>query len=154
MKIFLSALVVLLTSISLVSAQAVSIARIDYAEVDELVEAVVLSRPENKEIAERFKAQKAKEEALQKKMQEAIMNGEKVDLTAAATGMIPQSRDRKKIETLCEKHLLAVIEKTLGDEYDIILKSSYTSSLLYTRVAIDDVTDLIRQELLRQLPAK
>lgn len=151
MKMLLS-LIVLLTSLSLASAQSVDVAKVDYSRVGDLLEAVVLSQPENKELGERFKAIKAKEKEIQTKMQESIMKGEKINPMEAAAGMLVESRAEEKVEVLCEKHLLEVIEKTVGDKYEIVLKSSYQSSLLFTKVPIDDVTDLVRQELLRQLP--
>ena len=143
---------VLLWSLPLASAQTVEIAKVDYSRVGDLLQAVVLSQPENKELGDRFKAFKAKEKELQDKMQESIMKGEKINPMEAAAGMFNESRAEKKVEVLCEKHLLEVIEKTVGDKYQLVFKSSYRSSLLFTKVAIDDVTDLVRQELLRQLP--
>ena len=157
MKILLSLTIVLsLSFASFVCAQdsSVQVARVDYSKVEDLLEEVVLSQPENKELGERFKSRKAKAEEQQKRMQEAIMKGEKINPMEAAAGIMIGSRDDKKVELLCEKHLLEVIEKTAGDKYQLVLKSSYTSSLLYTKIAIDDVTDLVRQELLRQLPKK
>jgi len=141
------AIVLSLMFTSVVSAQdnSVAVARIDYSEVEGLIEDVVLSQPENKKLGERFKARRAKSEELQKKMQEAMMRGEKINPMEASLGMMGESRVDKKVEQL-------VIEKTVGDKYQIVFKSSYTSSLLYTKIAIDDITDLIRQELLRQLP--
>ena len=140
------------TSVASAQDDSVAVARIDYSEVEGLIEDVVLSQPENKKLGERFKARRAKSEELQKKMQEAIMKGEKINPMEASLGMMGESRVDKKVEQLCEKQLLEVIEKTVGDKYQIVFKSSYTSSLLYTKIAIDDITDLIRQELLRQLP--
>lgn len=151
MKTLVTALVLLFLISSPVSAQEVSVAKVDFTEVDDLLKAVVMSLPANKELGERFKAQQAKEKEAQEKMQEAFMKGKKINPMEAASMMLG-SDDKKKVEMLCEKHLLEIIEKTMGDKYQIVLKASYSSSLLYTKVAIDDVTDLIRQELLRQLP--
>ena len=155
MKIFPSLAIALsLCFASFASAQdsSVEVARVDYSKIDDLLHQVVLSQPENKELGERFESRKAKAEEQQKKMQEAIIKGEKINPMEAAVGMMMESRDSKKVELLCEKHLLEVIQKIAGDKYQLVLKSSYRSSLLYTKVAIDDVTDLVRQELLKQLP--
>lgn len=158
MKILFSVftLFLVVTSISLAEESVVKIAKVDYSEVSDLLEEIVLARPENKELGERFLAQKKKSDELQEMMQQAILKGEKINPMEAASGMMDSrnSGDRKKIEMLCEKLVLEVIEKAFEDKYQIILKSGYRSSLLYTKVAIDDVTDLLRQELLGQLPEK
>ena len=151
-----SFLVVMLLAFSPAVAQdsATSIAKVDYSEIEDLVEAVVLSRPENKELGERFKSQEAKAQESQKQMQQAIMAGEKIDLRAAGVGAMGRSKESKEVNLLCEKYLLEVIEKLLGDKYQVVLKDNYRSSLLYTKIAIDDVTVLVRQELLKQLPVE
>ena len=151
-----SFLVVMLFAFSPVVAQdsTTSIAKVDYSEIEDLVEAVVLSRPENKELGERFKAQEAKAQESHKQMQQAIMAGEKIDLRAAGVGAMGRSKESKEVNLLCEKYLLEVIEKLLGDKYQVVLKDNYRSSLLYTKIAIDDVTVLVRQELLKQLPVE
>ncbi len=129
------------------------VAKVDYSEVESLVETVVLAKPENRELGERFKAQVAKIEEAQKQMQKAILSGEKFNPLEASLGMHGESRESKKVDALCEKHLLELIETTFEGKYDIILRESYHSSLLFTRIAIDDVTVILKQELLKQLPA-
>ncbi len=122
-------LATLITAIFLISAvshadeQQVKIAKVDYSEIKELLEAVVLARPENKELATRHKAQEAKNNAAQEKMQKAIMNGEKINPMEAASGMMHRSEDRNKVEMLCDKLALEIIEKIIADKYQIVLKS-------------------------------
>lgn len=156
MKLITSFLVALLFSSSAILASEAStkVAKIDYDEIDDLVESVVLAHPQNKELGERYREQVSKAKALQKKMQDAIMKGEKINPMEAAGSMMHQSNDRKKVEMLCEKHLLTVVESVFGDKYDVILKDDYRSSLIYTKVVIDDVTILIKQELLKQVDVK
>ena len=63
MKMLLAPIVrlsVLLWSLPLASAQTVEIAKVDYSRVGDLLQAVVLSQPENKELGDRFKASKRK----------------------------------------------------------------------------------------------
>lgn len=133
---------------------AAKIAKIDYSEIDDLLELVVLARPENKNLSERYIEQQKKQKEAQEKMQEAIMSGEKINPMEAASGMMHSRADRKKVGLLCDKLVLELIEKVVADKYQIVLKSDYRSSLLYSKVEIDDITNLIRQELLRQLPEK
>jgi len=154
MRFLFLSFALLLVLCPMAAAQDVSIARVDYSEVESLLEKVVLSDPANAKLSERFKEQEAKSEQLQKNMQESIMKGEAINPMDAAAGMMFESKDREKVELLCEKRLLDIIEKTVGDDYPVVLKTGYDKSVLFTKIPIDDVTDLIRQELLRQLPSK
>ena len=130
------------------------VAKVDYSEIDDLLERVVLSKPENKELGERYFLQKKRSQEQQKKMQEAIMRGEKINPMEAAAGFMNQSEDNEEVENLCQKHLLILMEKLFSSKYDLVFKEGYSSSLLYTKIAVDDVTDLLRQELLKSLPTK
>ena len=154
MRFLFLSFALLLVLCPMAAAKDVSIARVDYSEVESLLEKVVLSDPANAKLSERFKEQEAKSEQLQKNLQESIMKGEAINPMDAAAGMMFESKDREKVELLCEKRLLDIIEKTVGDDYPVVLKTGYDKSVLFTKIPIDDVTDLIRQELLRQLPSK
>ena len=105
-----------------------------------------------KKLGERFQAKQLKAREVQDKMQAAIMKGEPVNAMAAAAGMMHDDADKKKVDQLCQKYLLEMIERVFEDKYEIIFKDDYRSSLLYTRAAIDDVTIIIKQELLKALP--
>ena len=142
----------LILPVVLIAEEAISVAKLDYSAIKELLEKVVLSNSDHKELRERYHAGKEKADAAQMKMQKAIMRGEKVDPMEAASQMMTQSSDKKKVEMLCEKHLIELMDRLFGDKYDLVLKESYRSGLLYTRVAIEDVTTLAKQELLRELP--
>jgi len=130
-----------------------SVAKIDYNEIDDLLVQVVLSRDGNEGLGERFVAKKEAAKAAQEKMQAAMMRGEPVNPMEAAAGMLHADPDKKKVEQLCQKHLLEVIDRVFGGKYEIIFKDGYRSSLIYSKAAIDDVTVVIKQELLRSLPS-
>ncbi len=70
----------------------------------------------------------------------------------AGVKMLSFHKNREKISQLCQKYLLEIIEETFKGKYKIILKEDYKSSILYTEVAIEDITDILRQELLKRLP--
>lgn len=130
----------------------VHVAKIDYRKIKNLLEEVVLAKTENKMLSSRYKAMKDKARANQKKMQLALMKGEKINPMEAAASAMSNRKDKKSVEVLCERYLLLEIEKSFAGKYEIILKSDYNSPLLYTKIAIDDVTDIIRQKLLKALP--
>ena len=149
--ISLIAFIALFTS-SLVAAESVlSVAKVDYREIDDLLEMAVLSNPAHKDLREEYLTQKKKSEDAQKKMQEAIMRGEKINPMEAASQMMSR-RSKEKVSRLCQKYLLKVIEETFKGKYKIILKNGYDGAILYTEVPIEDVTDILRQELLRRSP--
>ena len=130
----------------------VSVAKVDYGEIDDLLAKVVLSKKGNEELRERYNAKEKAAKDAQERMQKKIMAGEAFDPMEAAKGFMHDDGDRKKVEQLCEKHLLELIEQTFEGRYDLIFKDDYRSSLIYSKIAIDDVTAIIKQELLRALP--
>ncbi|MGJ8725636.1 MAG: hypothetical protein ACSHYB_13840 [Roseibacillus sp.] len=129
-----------------------SVAKIDYKEIDDLLLKVVLEMDGNQELGERYEAKKMKAKEVQAKMQAAIMNGEAVNAMEAAAGMMHDDADKEKVEQLCQKYLLELIERVFKDKYEIVFKDDYRSSLLYARSSIDDITIVIKQELLRAIP--
>lgn len=150
-------IITLLTFIALIASSvaeepAVSVAKVDFDEIDDLLETVVLNKPEHKKLRDEYLAEKKKSESSQRKMQEAIMKGEKINPMEAGVKMLSFYKNRKKTSQLCQKYLLEIIEETFKGKYKIILKEDYKSSILYTEVAIEDITDTLRQELLKRLP--
>ncbi len=77
--ITLLAFIALIAS-SVAAEPAVSVAKVDFDEIDDLLETVVLSKPEHKKLRDEYLAEKEKSENSQRKVQEAIMKGEKSTL--------------------------------------------------------------------------
>ncbi len=138
-------------SISLAAESQTTVAKINYSEIQALLEAVVLSAPGNQELEKQYKAAKSEQKAAERRMQKALMNGERFDPLEAASGVLNRFSGEPKILLLCEKRLVEVVEQLFKDKYDLILKGGYRSSLLYSRIAIDDVTSLVKQQLLKDL---
>jgi len=132
----------------------VAVAKVDFDEIDDLLTSVVLDQEGNEALRERFYQKKQASEEAQAKMQQAIMNGEPFDPMAAARSSMHNDDDRKRVEQLCQKFLLEMIERNFEGKYDLILKDEYRSSLIYSKIAIDDVTVVVKQELLKALPIK
>ena len=130
------------------------VATLNFSEIQGLLEEVVLSAPGNEKLSERYKAAKAKEKSMQLKMQKAMMSGERFDPLEAASGVLNPPVDKSKVDLLCEKQLLEILEKLFEEKYDLILKGGYRSSIFYTRIPIDDVTSLVKQQLLKELPGE
>jgi hypothetical protein len=130
----------------------VSVAKVDYSEVDDLLVEVVLGRKGNEELRDRYYAKERASKEAQDQMQKKMMSGEAFDPMEAAKSFMHDDGDKKKVQQLCEKHLLELIERTFDGRYDLIFKDDYRSSLIYSKIAIDDVTVIIKQELLKALP--
>lgn len=130
----------------------VSVAKVDYNEVDDLLVQVVLSKKGNEELRTRYNAKEQATKEAQDRMQEKMMSGEAFDPMEAAKSFMHDDADKKKVEQLCEKYLLKLIEQTFDGRYELVFKDDYRSSLIYSRIAIDDVTVIVKQELLKVLP--
>lgn len=154
-KIFTPILLLLMVTLVYAEESAgVAVAKVDYSEVDDLLVEVVLSKKGNEELRDRYftKEQAAKE--AQDRMQKKMMSGEAFDPMEAAKSFMHDDGDKKKVQQLCEKHLLELIEQTFDGRYDLVFKDDYRSSLIYSKIAIDDVTIIVKQELLKALPEK
>ena len=149
--ITLLTLLALITSSVFAAENPVSVAKVKYSEIDDLLETVVLSDPKHKELGKEYLEAKKKSADTQKKIQEAIMKGEKINPMEAGMQMMNRG-NHKKVSQLCQKYLLELIEETFKGKYKIILKDGYSGSILYTEVAIEDITDILRQELLKNSP--
>jgi hypothetical protein len=130
----------------------VSVAKVDYNQVGDLLEKVVLGQKGKEELRDRYYAKEQAAKEAQDRMQKKMMSGEAFDPMEAAKSFRHDDGDKKKVQQLCEKHLLELIEQTFEGRYDLIFKDDYRTSLIYSKIAIDDVTVLIKQELLKALP--
>ena len=154
MKLIITPILICLMMLSAAAAEnsKTSVAKVDYDEIEDLLIKVVLTMEGNEGLGERFNAKKKAAKEAMDKMQAAIMAGESVNPMAAATGMMHNDADQKTVEQFCQKYLLEMIERVFAGKYEIIFKDDYRSSLLFTKVAIDDVTIIIKQELLKAIP--
>lgn len=156
MKLTHAPILFLLFAISVFAAEgaSVAVAKVDFSEIDDLLTVVVLNKAGNEELRERYnqKTQAAKD--AQEKMQKAMMEGKPFDPREAALRSMHDDADKKKVEQLCQKQLLELIEQTFEGKYDLIFKDDYRSSLIYSKTAIDDVTVIVKQELLKAIPEK
>lgn len=130
----------------------VTVAKVDYGEMEDLLTTVVLNVEGNEELRERYNSKKQAAKEAHEKMQAAIMKGEDVNPGEAALSFMHDDEDKKKVEQLCQKHLLELIEQTFKGKYDLIFKDDYRSSLIYTKMPIDDITALVKQELFKAIP--
>ena len=130
----------------------VTVAKVDYGEIEDLLTTVVLNGEGNEELKERYLTKKQSAKDAQEKMQASIMKGEGVNPGEAALSFLHDDEDRRKVELLCQKHLLELIEQEFAGKYDLIFKDDYRSSLIYTKSPVDDITAVVRQELLKAIP--
>lgn len=154
MKTILTPILFLLLTLSCLASDEskTDVAKLDYRAIEDLLTQVVLSVEGNEALRERYYAKQKSAREAEEKMQAAIMKGEKFDAMAAVSNFTENDPDDKKVEQLCQKHLLEIIERVFDDKYAIVFRDDYRSPVLFTSTAIDDVTDIIRQELLKELP--
>ena len=154
-KILTPILFLLITTFTFATEGAVvAVAKVDYNEIDDLLTSVVLDEKGNEELRDRYNAKKQASKDAQEKMQQAMMKGEAFDPSAAVQSFMHDDDDQKRVEQLCQKQLLELIEQTFEGKYDLIFKDDYRSSLIYSKIAIDDVTVIVKQELLKAIPKK
>jgi hypothetical protein len=103
----------------------VAVAKVDYSEVDDLLVKVVLGKEGNEELRDRYYAKEQAEKEAQDRMQEKIMRGESFNPMEAAKSFMHDDADKKKVQQLCEKHLLELIELTFDGRYDLVFKDDY-----------------------------
>ncbi len=156
MKTIVTYILGLLLVVAVASAEdsSVAVAKVDYGQIEDLLVKVVLSADENAELRDRYEAKTKAAREAQEKIQAAIMKGESLNPEEAARSFLHDDGDEEEVEQRCQKRLLEIIEKTFAGKYDLVFKEDYGSSLLYTKAAIDDVTMIIKQELLKELPER
>jgi len=154
MKSLFASIGFLLLTMSAASAEetSVAVARVDYGEIEDLLTTVALNVEGNEELRDRYHAKKQAAKVAQEKLHASIMRGEGVNPGEAALSFLNDDEDQKKVEQLCQKHLLELIEKTFAGKYDLIFKDGYRSSLIYTKAPVDDITAVVKQELLKAIP--
>jgi hypothetical protein len=139
--------VVLLCAFSLCQADEpqIGIAKVDFRELEALLQEVAFAKPENHEIRDKYLASKERERAM--------LSGE-LDFEEAARGFGLDRMDiSNTVETLVLGELIFLIEDIFGDRYQLVVSDSYGRGIIYTEIAIPDITPNIRQRLLQDRTA-
>jgi|GEM_PF-5848006 len=132
-----------------------AVAQVDFRQIGDLLKQVVLSDPEQHDLRDALKKSEQAQAEMQQRMQKAILNGDTIepeDLTDTGIDMVENMKHRKKLEALSQKELIEVIEaSSLGKQYDVILKKDLREAVMFSSIPIDDITAIVRQELLKRL---
>lgn len=141
---------------SLASAQSnpARIAKINYFDVKELLIEKVLALPEQQELKEDYEdhlaRKKADGEKWMKKALEAQKSGQ---MTISMSDTKDQMKDfelSRKVEDMARDEFAILTEKLFGEQYDLILEGGYSTRIVYSNVAIADLTPKFRQHLIKK----
>ncbi len=127
----------------------ISVAKIQFREVEPLLLELVFSKPENKELKDSYQTYKELEDSMMRKALEMQETGEFNPMDFTETFSSSNMDEQKKIENLVKGELIVLIEKLFGKQYQVIISESYQDNILYTDIVIPDITANIRQYLLK-----
>ncbi len=119
----------------------VGVAKIDMSELEPLLLEQAFAKPENYEIRDRYVASQERERA--------FMSGDEEARKAARSFGFDQFEIKPIVEDLAKAELIVLIEDMFGDRYQLIINDGYGGGILYTSIAIPDITPNIRQRLLK-----
>lgn len=138
------AVLVLLSMLSVCRADepAIRIAKVDMRALEPLLLEVAFARPANQEVRDRYAASQERERAFRA--------GEVDRAEAAHESMMDMFELRRTVEELARGELILLVEANFRDQYQVVVDDSLGGGVLYTDVAIPDITPNIRQELLKR----
>ena len=142
------AVLILLSMLSVCRAEeaAIRIAKVDMRALEPLLLEVAFAKPENHDVRDRYAASQERERAL--------MSGEvKLD-EAMAASMSDMFELKQKVDDMARGELILLIEALFGGRYQVVVDDGFDKGVLYTEVAIPDITPNIRQELLKRRVAE
>jgi Skp family chaperone for outer membrane proteins len=160
-KIFI-ALIIFLT-LFLISDQAVAqescgkLAKINYRNLESLLQEIVLSKPQHVELNDSFKKAEKENQSQQNFMMKRIMEAQsdgKVTLNMKDMLKDDGRSDfftvKTKVEELARDEFRKIIATSFSDSYDIIIEENWNKEILYSKCPIQDITAQIRQHILTQ----
>lgn len=118
------------------------IAKVDMRALEPLLLEVAFARPANQEVRDRYAASQERERAFRA--------GEVDRAEAAQQSMMDMFELRDTVQGLARGELILLIDAVFGDQYQIVVDDSHGDGVLFTEVAIPDITPNIRQHLLKR----
>lgn len=133
--------------------ESVKVAKLNFYEIQPLLIDLVLSRPENKDLKTKYQAHKEKErirgEEWMKKSLQAHKTGElKIPMPAGAYDFEGYETE-KKVTDLAKAELIRIIQEIFKGQYQLIIQDPTHDVIIYTNIAISDITPNVRQYLMR-----
>lgn len=160
-RVFLSLFVFsFAVSISLAEPEA-KVASVDFRELKPLLLELAFANGKNQELQKKYQAGKDSQEKMVKAMQKLMASGGQKkeegpsysELVSEETGTSRIEVD-KKVGNLARAELIKIIELIFEKKYDLVINRDYSDPVLFTELAIPDVTANVRQYLLKQSSAK
>jgi hypothetical protein len=117
-----------------------SVAKVDMRELEPLLLEVAFKKPENQLLRDWY---------AELQEQERAMRSGEVDIEEAARSFVFDRIDNERaVEDLAKGELIVLIEDMFGDRYQLVVNDGYGGGILYTQIAIPDITPNIKQRLL------
>ncbi len=124
----------------------VGVAKVDMRELEPLLLEVAFAKPENQRLGDWY---------AELQEQERAMRSGEVDIEEAARSFVFDRIDNERaVEDLARGELIVLIEDMFGDRYRLVVNDGYGGGILYTEVAIPDITPNIKQRLLTDRMAR
>lgn len=129
----------------------VKIAKVEFSKIRDLLMERVLKKSKDSELKKKYEEKQQKKKAQMKAIMAAHKKGNfnPMDFAADFASDIAGGRN-KDVENLAKGELILIIEKIYPKQYKFIYNESYGDSVLFTELAIPDITDNIKQFLLKE----
>lgn len=129
----------------------VKIAKVEFSKVKDLLIERVFKKSNNIALKKKYEEKKQKKKAQMKAIMEAQKKGKfnPMDFVGDFASDMAGGRN-KDVENLAKGELILIIEKLYPKQYKFIYNESYGDSVLFTALAIPDITDNIKQFLLKE----
>ena len=125
-----------------------SVAKVDFATLQPLLLEVAFARPQNKDLQTQYLASKKKFADMMKTFDRDDKNRmERMAREELAMNKLMASR---RVKNLTRAELILIIEELYKDKYQVVISKTFNDPVLYTTGPIPDITDSIKQHLLKQ----
>ena len=127
------------------------IAKVDLEDLEQLIIAQSTTRKGNEKLLAMFLEHEAKQKEYHAKLQKDVMSGNFDPMKMAKDSRPLNAMElKKKFEQAARAELILIVEELYPNKYDLILNESYRSNVLYTAEPLEDITQNIKQYLLKK----
>jgi len=142
-------------------AQTCPVAKVSVSTLEAPLRGLIFARTENRELKERFEAQESKQREKTLEMMEEYKSLQKngkfeVDLKKQLAN--PDFEEYRlvteTVQSLVKKELAGVIQNLFKDKYTVVIEQNFGDNIVYAKCQVPDITNDVREFLVRGNPAK
>ena len=141
-------------------APACPVAKVNVTAVEAPLRNLVFARAENREIKERFDAEQAKQRErgmrMMKEYQSSTKNGKleiNLEKQMQNTNFEEYRLITETVSGLVRKELAGVVQTLFGDKYAVVIEQGYRDNVVHATCAIPDITNDVREYLVKESAA-